>query len=70
MRKQVEEHQAHNTGVTLWVIILGFALIPVNTYSTMANYVAYWSTLDTTMALIYSVVVILMVLVTVNFTFG
>ncbi len=66
MKKQIEKRQAQHAGVTLRATILGLALIPVNTYFIMANYVGYWSTLGTTMALIYSVVIILTVLVAIN----
>ncbi|MFC1714979.1 DUF6785 family protein [Candidatus Poribacteria bacterium] len=66
MEKQIEKHQTQHAGVTVRAIILGLALIPVNTYFIMANYVGYWSTLGTTMALIYSVVIVLTVLVAVN----
>ncbi|MBI1929587.1 hypothetical protein HYR99_35740 [Candidatus Poribacteria bacterium] len=41
-------------------------LIPVNTYFIMANHLKYWSTLPTTMSLIYNVIITLMVLMTFN----
>ncbi|MFC1719460.1 DUF6785 family protein, partial [Candidatus Poribacteria bacterium] len=64
--KIYEERQAQHAGVTFRAVIIGFALIPVNTYFIMANHITYWSTLGTTMALIYSVVIILAVITAIN----
>ena len=53
-------------GVTFRAIILGLLLIPVNTYFIMANHLKFWSTLPTTMSLIYNVIITLMVLIPFN----
>lgn len=66
MRKSREKHDAHHAGVTLRAVLLGLALIPVNTFFIMANHVKYWSTLATTMALIFNVVIILAALTAIN----
>ena len=54
------------TGVTFRAILLGIFLIPPNTYFIMANHLRFWSTLPTTMSLIYNVVVTLAVLTSFN----
>ena len=59
--------QSGHPGVTFRAILLGIILIPPNTYFIMANHLRYWSTLPTTMSLIYNVVVTLMVLTCLNF---
>ena len=66
MGTQPAGYQTPHPGVTLRAVLLGLFLIPINNYFIMANYVGYWSTLGTTMALIYSVVIILMVLTAIN----
>ncbi len=53
-------------GVTFRAILLGIFLIPPNTYFIMANHLRFWSTLPTTMSLIYNVVVTLAVLTSLN----
>jgi len=66
MTKQAKNHQALNAGVTFRAVILGFILIPVNTYFIMANHLKYWSALPTTISLIFNVVITLTVLITFN----
>ena len=63
------DHQTKtsNPSVTLRAVTLGLALIPVNSYCIMANHLKYWSTLPTTISLIYNVIITLMVLLPVNF---
>ena len=58
--------QNFHPGVTVRAIILGLLLIPVNTYFIMANHLKFWSTLPTTMSLIYNVIITLMVLIPFN----
>ena len=58
--------QNFHPGVTFRAIILGLLLIPVNTYFIMANHLKFWSTLPTTMSLIYNVIITLMVLIPFN----
>ena len=60
------KNQKPHSGVTVRAIILGLLLIPVNTYFIMANHLKFWSTLPTTMSLIYNVVITLMVLIPFN----
>ena len=60
------KNQKHHPGVTVRAIVLGLLLIPVNTYFIMANHLKFWSTLPTTMSLIYNVVITLMVLIPFN----
>ena len=67
MKKQVENHQLTRSGVTFRAILLGLILIPINSYFIMANHLRFWSTLPTTMSLIYNVVITLTVLVVFNF---
>ena len=62
-----ETPQPGHPGVTFRAILLGIILIPPNTYFIMANHLRYWSTLPTTMSLIYNVVVTLVVLTCLNF---
>ncbi len=66
MTKQTKNHQAPNAGVTFRAVMLGLMLIPVNTYFIMANHLKYWSTLPTTISLIYNVIITLTVLLTFN----
>lgn len=54
-------------GVTFRAILIGIILIPPNTYFIMANHLRFWSTLPTTMSLIYNVIITLTVLVSLNF---
>ncbi len=54
-------------GVTFRAILIGIILIPPNTYFIMANHLRFWSTLPTTMSLIYNVVITLTVLISLNF---
>ena len=69
--KYTTEHQevpqSGHPGVTFRAILLGVILIPPNTYFIMANHLRFWSTLPTTMSLIYNVVVTLVVLTCLNF---
>ena len=60
------KNQAPHPGVTFRAIALGLLLIPVNTYFIMANHLKFWSTLPTTMSLIYNVIITLMVLIPFN----
>ena len=60
------KNQKPHPGVTLRAVILGLLLIPANTYFIMANHLKFWSTLPTTMSLIYNVVITLMVLIPFN----
>ena len=66
MAKSIPKNQNSHPGVTLRAIILGLLLIPVNTYFIMANHLKFWSTLPTTMSLIYNVIITLMVLIPFN----
>ena len=59
--------QSKHPGVTFRAILIGILLIPPNTYFIMANHLRFWSTLPTTMSLIYNVVVTLAVLTCLNF---
>ena len=63
---QHKKNQNFHPGVTVRAIILGLLLIPVNTYFIMANHLKFWSTLPTTMSLIYNVIITLMVLIPFN----
>ena len=65
--QEIQHNQKPNASVTLRAVILGLALIPVNSYCIMANHLKYWSTLPTTISLIYNVIITLMVLIPVNF---
>ena len=67
MAEQTFKHQKPHLGVTFRAVTLGLLLIPVNTYFIMANHLKFWSTLPTTMSLIYNVVITLMVLIPFNF---
>ena len=67
MAEQTFKHQKPHPGVTFRAVTLGLLLIPVNTYFIMANHLKFWSTLPTTMSLIYNVVITLMVLIPFNF---
>ena len=62
-----ETAQSKHPGVTFRAILIGIILIPPNTYFIMANHLRFWSTLPTTMSLIYNVVVTLAVLTCLNF---
>ena len=62
-----ETPQPAHPGVTFRAILIGIVLIPPNTYFIMANHLRYWSTLPTTMSLIYNVVVTLVVVTCLNF---
>ena len=55
-----------SVGVTLRSVVLALLLIPINTYFIMANHLRFWSTLPTTMSLIYNVVITLTVLIALN----
>ena len=66
MVEKAEVHQTTTVNVTFRAVLLGLLLIPVNTYFIMANHLRFWSTLPTTMALIYNVVITLTVLITFN----
>lgn len=63
----IHSQQSIQPGVTFRAILIGIILIPPNTYFIMANHLRFWSTLPTTMSLIYNVVITLMVLVSLNF---
>ncbi|MXV78927.1 hypothetical protein F4083_10135 [Candidatus Poribacteria bacterium] len=65
--KDHESHQSKHIGVTFRAILIGIILIPPNTYFIMANHLRYWSTLPTTMSLIYNVVITLTLLTGLNF---
>ena len=67
MVQKAESHQTTTGRVTFRAVLLGLLLIPVNTYFIMANHLRFWSTLPTTMALIYNVVITLTVLIAFNF---
>ena len=62
-----ETVQSKHPGVTFRAILLGIILIPPNTYFIMANHLRYWSTLPTTMSLIYNVIITLALLTGLNF---
>ena len=62
-----ETVQSKHPGVTFRAIFIGIILIPPNTYFIMANHLRYWSTLPTTMSLIYNVVITLALLTCLNF---
>ena len=66
MVAKAEPHQTTTVSVTFRAVLLGLLLIPVNTYFIMANHLRFWSTLPTTMALIYNVVITLTVLISFN----
>lgn len=55
-----------SAGVTFRSVVLALLLIPINTYFIMANHLRFWSTLPTTMSLIYNVVITLTVLIALN----
>ncbi len=59
-------HTLH-PGVTFRAILIGILLIPPNSYFIMANHLRFWSTLPTTMSLIYNVVITLTLLTCFNF---
>ena len=67
MTKDSQINQNPNAGVTLRAVILGLLLIPINTYFIMANHLLFWSTLPTTLSLIYNVIITLMILTIINF---
>ena len=48
------QHTSH-PGVTFRAILIGIILIPPNSYFIMANHLRFWSTLPTTMSVIYGV---------------
>ena len=60
------QHTSH-PGVTFRAILIGIILIPPNSYFIMANHLRFWSTLPTTMSLIYNVVITLTLLTCLNF---
>ena len=62
-----ETSQSGHPGVTFRAILLASFLFLRNSYFIMANHLRYWSTLPTTMSLIYNVVVTLAVLTCLNF---
>ena len=62
-----ETYRSKHLGVTFRAILIGLLLIPPNTYFIMANHLRYWSTLPTTMSLIYNVVITLTLLTGLNF---
>ena len=62
-----ESQQSKHQGVSFRAILIGILLIPPNTYFIMANHLRYWSTLPTTMSLIYNVVITLTLLTGLNF---
>ena len=66
MTEKIKNYQTQSAGVTFRAVILGLALIPVNTYFIMANHLKYWSTLPTTISLIYNVIITLIVLIPFN----
>jgi len=66
MTKLAKNHNTSEAGVTLRAVFLGLLLIPVNTYFIMDNHLKYWSTLPSTISLIYNVVITLTVLITFN----
>ena len=66
MVEKAEFRQTATENVTFRAVLLGLLLIPVNTYFIMANHLRFWSTLPTTMALIYNVVITLTVLIAFN----
>ncbi len=53
--------------ISLRSVVLGSLLIPLNNYFIMWNHLKYWSTLPTTISLIYNVVITLTILVSLNF---
>ena len=65
--KDDQTHRSKHLGVTFRAILIGLLLIPPNTYFIMANHLRYWSTLPTTMSLIYNVVITLTLLTGLNF---
>ncbi len=69
MMKRTENRRKTNAGVTFRAVVLGLALIPVNTYFIMANHLKYWSTLPTTFSLIFNVIITLAVLTALNLPF-
>ena len=60
------QHTSH-PGVTLRAILIGIILIPPNSCFIMANHLRFWSTLPTTMSIIYNVVITLTLLTSLNF---
>ena len=66
MIRQTEVRRAINDGITFRAVILGLILIPVNTYFIMTNLLRYWSTLPTTISLIYNVIITLAILTALN----
>lgn len=64
--KSQEILRARSYGITFRAILIGIILIPPNTYFIMANHLRFWSTLPTTMSLIYNVVITLAVLTGLN----
>ena len=67
MTKDIQTNQNPNLGVTFRAVILGLLLIPINTYFIMANHLLFWSTLPTTLSLIYNVIITLTILIIINF---
>ena len=61
------QQQKMHLGVTFRAILIGIILIPPNSYFIMANHLRFWSTLPTTMSLIYNVVITLTLLTCLNF---
>lgn len=60
------KHHKHLYGVTFRSVLIAIILIPPNTYFIMANHLRFWSTLPTTMSLIYNVVITLTLLTGLN----
>lgn len=67
MIKDITTIHNPNVGVTFRAVILGLLLIPINTYFIMANHLLFWSTLPTTLSLIYNVIITLTILIIINF---
>ena len=53
--------------ISLRLVVIGSFLIPLNNHFIMWNHLKYWSTLPTTISLIYNVVITLTILVSLNF---
>ena len=66
MIRQTGTRQKRNSVITFRAVVLGLILIPVNTYFIMANHLRYWSTLPTTISLIYNVIITLAILTALN----
>ena len=66
MTKQLSKYQRPNAAITLRAVLLGLALIPINIYFLMANLLRHWSTLPTTISLIFNVIITLTALIALN----